>query len=264
MTRVLGYLGGYLWSHKVISPHSASINVHLYTSASLKFSVAGREVQLTQSTDWPWSGDVEFEINGSTDVDVTVRLRIPQWADSFEVSDHTPYHSTWLTGALPQISPDPPSLALEKGYLVLPPEYLAQNPKFHLSIPMGPRLISPHPFTNQPIAAVARGPIVYCVEDADHPWIDDHFKSVVFDTSVALTESVADCLPSSKEKDVAITAVDAARVLQVPKMDGPFADAAALPLRVDPERRETLRFVPYYAHANRGGKGMMRVGLRVG
>jgi uncharacterized protein len=101
MTRVLGYLGGYLWSHKVISPHSASINVHLYTSASLKFSVAGREIQLTQSTDWPWSGDVAFEINGSTDVDVTVRLRIPQWADGFEVSHHTPYHSTWLTGALP-------------------------------------------------------------------------------------------------------------------------------------------------------------------
>jgi hypothetical protein len=33
---------------------------------------------------------------------------------------------------------------------------------------------------------------------------------------------------------------------------------------VEAGRKETLRFVPYYVRANRGGRGMMRVGLRVG
>jgi hypothetical protein len=28
----------------------------------------------------------------------------------------------------------------------------------------------------QPVAYVTRGPIVYCVEDVDHPWEQQHFK----------------------------------------------------------------------------------------
>jgi hypothetical protein len=28
----------------------------------------------------------------------------------------------------------------------------------------------------QPVAYVTRGPIVYCVEDVDNPWANDHFK----------------------------------------------------------------------------------------
>ena len=105
------------------------------------------------------------------------------------------------------------------------------------------------------------------MEDADHPWVEDHFKSVVFDTSAALTESVAQDLPSrakGKEKYIAITAMDAARFLEVPMASGPFTNGTALPLGTDHERKEMLRFVPYYARANRGGKGMMRVGLRAG
>jgi hypothetical protein len=38
------------------------------------------------------------------------------------------------------------------------------------------REIAPHPFTNLNIVALARGPIVYCVEDVDNPWVQDHFK----------------------------------------------------------------------------------------
>jgi uncharacterized protein len=142
---------------------------------------------------------------------------------------------------------------------------------------MHPRLITPHPFTNQPVAAVARGPIVYCVEDADNDWVTDHFKSVVFDTRVALMESMADmpCSSSSsstdgeteKETYLDITAVDAARFLRMPGGKGPFVStnpgSRAGAWEVEAGRKETLRFVPYYVRANRGGRGMMRVGLRV-
>src|SRR6266498_2317060 len=81
----LGYLGGYCWSHQETGPKSADINIHLYTSAALKFPVGGKEVQLTQKTDWPWNADVDFEITRNNEVDMTVRLRIPQWAEEFKV-----------------------------------------------------------------------------------------------------------------------------------------------------------------------------------
>lgn len=41
---------------------------------------------------------------------------------------------------------------------------------------MQPRIVRPHPLAMQPVAYVMRGPIVYCVEDVDHPWEQHHFK----------------------------------------------------------------------------------------
>lgn len=41
---------------------------------------------------------------------------------------------------------------------------------------MKPRFVRPNPLTMQSVAYVARGPIVYCVEDVDHPWEQQHFK----------------------------------------------------------------------------------------
>ncbi|KAK2731464.1 hypothetical protein FQN55_004663 [Onygenales sp. PD_40] len=253
VSRVLGYLGGYIWTQKQTHEKSVDINVHLYTAATLACEVDGKQIQLTQRGNWPWGGDMEFEITGAQDIDVTIRLRIPQWAEKFE------------------ITPPPPSTTLQRGYLTLPPSYLSTNPTFTLSIPLTPRLLAPHPSTNQQIAAVARGPIIYCLEDVDNTWVTDHFKSVVLDTSVPLLETAgtgleypASASPEGEEKIeesyVAITVKDGAMFL---KEDG-AGWRSGFGLKVEKGRRESLRFVPYFARANRGGKGMMRVGLRVG
>ena len=68
----------------------------------------------------------------------------------------------------------------ESGYLSLSPDWLAKNPVFKLTIPLIPRLISPHPYTNQNTISIARGPIIYCVEDFDNSWVQDHFKVCTF------------------------------------------------------------------------------------
>lgn len=65
---------------------------------------------------------------------------------------------------------------MHKGYLSLPADWLSKNRNFKLSIPIAPRLIASHPFTNQNTFSVARGPVVYCAEDYDNDWVKDHFK----------------------------------------------------------------------------------------
>ncbi|KAI5284922.1 hypothetical protein KEM54_000956, partial [Ascosphaera aggregata] len=153
------------------------------------------------------------------------------------------------------------------GYLTLPPEYLRANPRFQLLLPLKPRLIRPHPLTNQPITAVARGPIVYCVEDIDNSWVDEHFKTVVFDTNTPLVESEEGKAPYNLndrevvEPYVKITAENGACFLKTNDTKGPERRTK---YAIDKDRRETLTFVPYYVRANRGGRGMMRVGLRTG
>lgn len=82
LTRTLGFLGGYIWS-PVVKEQSATVNVHLYSSATLQLQVSESEVVITQNTNWPWSGEVNWDVcTTGPDVDVELRLRIPGWASS--------------------------------------------------------------------------------------------------------------------------------------------------------------------------------------
>lgn len=248
VSRLLGYLGGCLWTHKQTGPQSLEFNVHLYSSATTEAQIGKKIVKLSQTSNWPWKGDIDFKLTGAEDIETTIRLRIPAWAETYELSPA-------LSGVVTQ-----------KGYITLPASYLSTNPKFRLSLPLKPRLIKPHPLTNQSIAAVARGPIVYCVEDADNDWVKDHFKSVVLDTNVPLVESETGKAvykingEEEAEEFVMITAENAARFLKTDDMGYECRTQYA----IEKGRRETLKYVPYFVRANRGGRGMMRVGLRVG
>lgn len=84
MTRTMGILGGYLWTHGV-SDKSAFVNVHQYTSATLKFSGEQTHVELKQESDWPWNGEVNFSLKTTREMPVSIRLRIPSWASGYKV-----------------------------------------------------------------------------------------------------------------------------------------------------------------------------------
>ncbi|KAI5282257.1 hypothetical protein KEM54_002867, partial [Ascosphaera aggregata] len=85
VSRLLGYLGGCLWTHKKTGSKTLEFNVHLYSSASIDVEVNGAPVRLKQESNWPWKGDISFELSGASDVETTVRLRIPAWAEKYEV-----------------------------------------------------------------------------------------------------------------------------------------------------------------------------------
>lgn len=65
---------------------------------------------------------------------------------------------------------------MKKGYLRIRSSWLEENPDFTLSIPLKPHLLLSHPLTNQNTLTIARGPVVYCVEDVDNAWVEDHFE----------------------------------------------------------------------------------------
>ena len=261
VARVLGHIGGYLWTATTTSPNSVDVNVHLYASATLDYTLedggnSSKSIRLKQSTDYPWESDIKFSLTPDADIQTTIRLRIPAWA--------TESYS---------LSPKPSSSSsLEKGYLTLPPTYLASHPSFTLSFgPLRPRLIQPHPFTNQNIVALARGPIIYCLEDVDNEWVDDHFKSLVLlssaISSLKFKEKQKSDLPGG-ETYVAITAEKAGHFLKKQELEKKGLDFVGTKEIVDSEKEaKDLIFVPYFARANRvvgDRKGeMMRVGIRV-
>lgn len=168
------------------------------------------------------------------------------------------------------MTPKPSSTTLNKGYLSLDAAYLKANPNFKLTLPLTPRLLRPHPYTLQRIAVLARGPIVYCVEDADHPWVTDHFKSLVLAPGLAqadellrrehVTEAEKADLPLG-ETYVGITLRDGGVVIPEEEV-APGLEGRRLEALVKGRETVDLHFVPYWARANRGGKQQMRVGIR--
>lgn len=175
------------------------------------------------------------------------------------------------------MTPEIASPNVAQGYLHLPPTWLAKTQTFKLSIPMPPRFLSPHPFTLQDTITLARGPLIYCLEDFDNPWVTDHFKSLVFTPSRAILSEAPRTDEGTGETYVVVNAS------LIETLDaGVWTSRGSEFIAVEHERLQgrgpgarvehikvlesnvgcELVFVPFYYRANRGGKGMMRTGLR--
>ncbi|KAF4978138.1 hypothetical protein FZEAL_5436 [Fusarium zealandicum] len=242
LMRLFGSLGGYLWDYG--GEDEAFVNVHLFTTASLTFSCGEQNVRLKQTSNWPWDGKVSFDFSAPS-TETTIRLRIPGWAEG----DY-------------KLEPQSEDSKIEKGYLVLPPSYTSKNPSFVFEVGgFAPRLIAPHPYTNQNTLTVARGPLIYCVEDFDNEWVADHFKNTVLSSDAKLTEQEHDL--EGSHSYVAIHGTGWERNLEAwhggAQGHDPSRAAKGDAVSLGDERK--LVFVPYYLRANRGGRGQMRVGL---
>lgn len=130
-------------------------------------------------------------------------------------------------------------------------------------------MLRPHPFTLQRIAVLARGPLVYCIEDSDHSWVEDHFKSLVL--APGTTKAGGKLSENTIEEEKADLPLGETYVGITLKKGGLFIPQEELVPSLESKGleelvkgRETvdLHFVPYWARANRGGKHQMRVGIR--
>lgn len=133
---------------------------------------------------------------------------------------------------------------------------------------MGPRLLRPHPFTLQRIAVLARGPLIYCLEDIDHPWVVDHFKSLVMAPNITQAKELSKYVVEVMKTDlplgetyIGITLKKGGILLPQEEL-APSLEAKGLGTLVGGSEVVDLHFVPYWARANRGGKHQMRVGIR--
>jgi DUF1680 family protein len=263
IARFLGYFGGYIHHSKQTVDKAIEIDVLLYTQSTTNFALdGGGKVDLQQETGYPSNGLVRFKLDKPAGVHVTIKLRIPAWAEGWTVRlfNQTTIHTN-NQAYISQLTPSPSSTALTAGFLALPPDYTNTNITFTLHLPMSPRLLMPHPYTNQRTITIARGPLVYCAEDVDNNWVDDHFKSVCFERDAKLEEYERDDVLDG-ETIVGIRAIQAGTVVH---MEEDFNPVLGVQQRNEEGRREqkTIEFIPYYARANRGGKGMMRVGFRM-
>ena len=177
-------------------------------------------------------GDITFHVSNPNGLDKKVAVRIPQWSKDYTL----------------EVNGEAVELPVVDGFVTV--DASAADTEIHLVLDMSVRRVRASLRVRADIGklAVARGPIVFCMEQVDNEgplWLD----GMSADANVS----------ESYEPDL----LDGVEVLKVKgsRLESPTDDqyrAVDAPLT---EREETLTMIPYYAWCNRA-EGQMQVWVR--
>ncbi|EPK7573151.1 glycoside hydrolase family 127 protein [Klebsiella michiganensis] len=148
IARVLTSLGHYIYT-----PHDDALYINLYIGNSVEIPVGNEALRLRISGNYPWQEQVKIVIDSSSPVNHTLALRLPDWCDKPQVT---------LNGA-------PVTQDVRKGYLHIS-HLWQEGDTLQLTLPMPVRRIYGNPLVRHQAGQVAvqRGPLVYCLEQADN------------------------------------------------------------------------------------------------
>lgn len=248
IARLLLSLPGY-----IASTSDEGFWLHLYAGGTVRAILAGGTLALRVETRYPWDGRVRLEVQAAPEGEWSLCLRVPGWCSGATASVYGAGERE-SRGAGEQGA----DAAAEPGtYVELRRAWRAGDAlELDLAMPVRRLASHPHVLANTGRVALARGPLVYCLEGVDHPSVD------VWDVD----------LPA----DAPLAAQDAPDLLGgvvVLRGEGLLGDGAARhdrlyravehqPAPPAPTTRSTpLVAIPYYAWANRA-PGPMQVWLR--
>jgi len=202
------------------------VYVNLFIGSEASIVVNGVKVKLTQTTDYPWSGDVTLRVDPERPVETSFVIRVPEWT-------RNPTQSALYRFA--QAASDAPALTVGGKSVPLQPDAVTaivdgkwrKGDVIALKFPMPVRrvLANDKVTENTGKAAIQRGPILYALEAIDN-------GGSVKDLKIPLETSLTAAFRSDMLNGVDV-------------ITGKVGD-------------RTVTAIPYYAWNNRG-KGEMAV-----
>jgi hypothetical protein len=160
----------------IYNTDSQGIYVNLYVGSTMTIhGVGGTDVQMVQTTDYPWSEKVTITVNPATPTDFTIRLRLP----TRDVSEL--YKSTPAADGISSIAVNGVSIIdyiSTRGYLGVERTWKAGD-KIELTLPLVPQRITADErvAADRGRVALRYGPLVYNIEHVDQPSLDLPLKS---------------------------------------------------------------------------------------
>ncbi|MFB6307998.1 MAG: glycoside hydrolase family 127 protein [Haloarculaceae archaeon] len=151
LARLLASFESYIYA---TSDARETLFVNLYVGSRAETEIAGRPVEIEQTTDYPWDGTAELALSLDEPTAFTLKLRRPDWADDVSV----------------RVNGQEASADHTDGYAVLDRTW-QDGDQVTLSAPMSVDPVVAHPEvrTDAGMAAIRRGPVVYCLEGVDNP-----------------------------------------------------------------------------------------------
>jgi uncharacterized protein len=218
LARLLSSINGYL-----LTESDDAVQFQIYTPG--RFDL-GDEVTATVATDFPWSPGIEIAFDAPTTR--ATQFRIPAWASGATIS---------VDGGA--------AVPAEPGFA----EVAAGATAVALHLPVEPVFERAHPWVDGARGALAlrRGPVFYCLEEADLP-ADVRLEDVVIPAAPAAVDAGIDT-------DLGVPVVDVGGARVHAATDGIYSTA------LDQNAGTVLgavRAIPYFRWANRS-PGAMRV-----
>jgi DUF1680 family protein len=216
-----------------------TLYLHQFTGAELAAPLAGGEIAVRLVTSYPWSGAVEVQVTSAPPRPAGLALRRPAWSRR---------PNLLLNG-----QPVPAGTA-GAGYLLVHRQWQPGD-VLRYDLGLTPRLTLPDQRIDavRGTAAIERGPLVYCFEQADQPAGTD-------------LEDLALIPGDLGERAVTVPGVGPTVLIEAPAVHNPAASASGLPYQPDPEAtapavnpaggQVTATAIPYFQWDNRDGRAM--------
>jgi DUF1680 family protein len=237
VARLLSSLASYTYT----AADDGSLYTHLYIGGDFTHEVNGKPVLIHTDTHYPWEGSVSITLSPQAPLTFTCALRVPGWCSRFTVNDS----GTPVTGS--EAAP------VENGYIKLHREWKPGD-TITLNFDMPVTLNRANPAVREDVGkvAVSRGPLVYCLEEADNgPRLHLISLSAAPQFSVEHRCELLGGVSVITGEGETLSADWPEPGLYAPERE------AASPAKT----KKRLTWIPYYAWANRG-LGEMLVWLR--
>jgi DUF1680 family protein len=149
ISRFLPSIGNYIYAK---SDDAVWVNLFIGNEASIKNKFYG--VKINMVADYPWKGDVKLLIDSVSGSPFAIKLRIPGWCKKFTYVVNGQKVKSEKSG----------------GYLTLSRKW-KNGDIINLNLDMPVEVIEADPLIKADIGrrAIRRGPLVYCLEEADNP-----------------------------------------------------------------------------------------------
>ncbi len=212
-----------------------SLWVHLYAAGGVRAELPdGRSLEIEVDTSYPWDGDVRLTVVKAPDSAVAIRMRIPGWCNAATVNvNRRSAQAMTRPGTYSEVK-----RRWDRGDVV------------SLSLPMPVRRLSSHPRVtgNHGRMAIARGPLIYCLEAVDHPGID------LFELSLRRLDGFDVMRDHELLGGVTVLRTAGARLVE-PAGEGALHRAARRDANAGADKIP-ITAIPYYAWGNRGAGAM--------
>ncbi len=232
IVRTVTSIGQYIYAHE-----DSSLYINQYISSSARMVFGGADVSLRMKTEYPFDGLVSLTLDCPSPAEFDVFLRIPAWAEKFSVE----INSTKIAGNAAD------------GYFRIGHTW-GRSDSITVSFEMKPCFVIANPMLRADIGklAIRRGPLVYCLEQADNG--ENLHEIAVLESALLVSAFEPNLLGGTVS--VSFTGYR----LKPGRESAPLY--SVLDDRSKPEYLPcTLKAIPYFLWANRG-LGEMSVWIR--
>ncbi|MDN8599358.1 glycoside hydrolase family 127 protein [Citrobacter sp. S2-9] len=218
--------------HYIFTPRPDALFINFYAGSEAQFTVSEHTLALNITGNYPWDEQVTIHFSQTHGVEHTIALRLPEWCAAPRV----------------QVNGEAAQGEVIKGYLHLHRQW-QEGDCITLNLPMTTRRVYANPLVRQAAGKVAiqRGPLVYCLEEADNG-TELHNLSLPKESELREIQGIG--VLTGK----ILLQAEGLRVLTA----GEDTPLYSFDHRQTTVTRQTLTFIPWFSWANRG-EGEMRI-----